>query len=152
VFRYRDIAWQLVNREPGKNVNVLMGGGYPAFIRPSQKEEWERGVLKVLHEEVNDKPFQFEYPDSWRCERDDDLDLITQWSEEHADSAVVRTQTALNAVDVGNTDYLFGLFGEYHMPYDDERKDGQDPSLSEMVGKAIQACKVFFFKLYSPDA
>jgi len=50
-----------------------------------------------------------------------------------------RTQDELlDEIDVESTDYLFGLFGESHVPYDDQRKEGQDPSLAEMVTKAIE--------------
>ncbi len=36
---YNDIAWQLVNEEPGKNMNVVIGGGYPAFFPLSMEDD-----------------------------------------------------------------------------------------------------------------
>jgi len=34
-----------VNRNPGRKAKVLMGGGYPAFIKASQRTEWAKGVI-----------------------------------------------------------------------------------------------------------
>jgi len=48
----------------------------------------------------------------------------------------------LDEVDIENTKYLWGLFGEDHVPYDDDRKEGQDPTLAEMVTKAIEVFKI----------
>ncbi len=49
-----------------------------------------------------------------------------------------RGNPALQAVDASRTDYLFGLFGEYHLEYDNERQEGRDPSLTDMTEKAIE--------------
>jgi len=41
----RDIAWQLVNNEPGKRFRVVMGGGYPAFFPLEMAQELRERVL-----------------------------------------------------------------------------------------------------------
>ena len=48
--------------------------------------------------------------------------------------------TQLSNVDASNTDYLLGLFARADMSYDDKRDTSIDPSLSQMVTKAIEVC------------
>ena len=48
--------------------------------------------------------------------------------------------TQLSNVDASNTDYLLGLFARADMSYDDKRDSNIDPSLSQMVAKAIEVC------------
>ena len=51
------------------------------------------------------------------------------------------TVDELNAVDASKTDYLLGLVGEGHVAFVDQSTDGVDPSLEQMVGKAIEVKK-----------
>ena len=54
---------------------------------------------------------------------------------------MVRSNAELQAVNPGTTDYLFGLFGETHIRFGDERVPDEDPSLAEMTLKAIEVIK-----------
>jgi len=38
----------MVNRSPGKNAKVLMGGGFPAFIKTEDVEEWAKEVTVMI--------------------------------------------------------------------------------------------------------
>ncbi len=55
-------------------------------------------------------------------------------------SEFVDTRQKLNGVDASNTDYLLGLFAQSHVQYDDLR-DEEDPSLVDMVKKALEILK-----------
>ena len=53
---------------------------------------------------------------------------------------MVTDVTQLNNVNAAETDYLLGLFARADMSYDDKRDTNVDPSLSQMVTKAIEVC------------
>ena len=53
---------------------------------------------------------------------------------------MVTDVTQLNNVNAANTDFLLGLFARADMSYDDKRDPNVDPSLSQMVTKAIEVC------------
>ena len=55
---------------------------------------------------------------------------------------MVTNLTQLNNVNVAETDFLLGLFARADMSYDDKRVDTIDPSLSQMVEKAIDVCMI----------
>ena len=55
---------------------------------------------------------------------------------------MVKDLTELNNVNAAETDYLLGLFARADMPYDDKRDDLVDPSLSQMVVKAIEVSSI----------
>jgi len=84
---------------------------------------------------------QTPYPDEWDCFREDDVNLVQQWKDEHDNSMVVRRREELNEVNVDEVDYLWGLFGSDHVPYDDQRVEERDPPLYEMVEKGIEMLK-----------
>ena len=51
---------------------------------------------------------------------------------------MVTDVTQLNNVNTAETDYLLGLFSRADMSFDDKRDPNIDPSLSQMVTKAIE--------------
>ena len=53
---------------------------------------------------------------------------------------MVTDVTQLNNVNAADTDFLLGLFARADMSYDDKRDSNIDPSLSQMVTKAIEVC------------
>merc|ERR550539_995603 len=54
---------------------------------------------------------------------------------------MVTNLTQLNNVNAADTDFLLGLFARADMSYDDKRVDTIDPSLSQMVEKAVDILK-----------
>ena len=46
--------------------------------------------------------------------------------------------TELRAVDPSSTDFLLGLLATSHIEFDHERVEARDPTLAEMVEKAVQ--------------
>ena len=55
---------------------------------------------------------------------------------------MVKDLTELNNVNAAETDYILGLFARADMSYDDKRNDLVDPSLSQMVVKAIEVSSI----------
>nr|XP_045594863.1 alkaline phosphatase-like [Procambarus clarkii] len=114
----KDIARQLVEDEPGRSMKVIMGGGRQEMGAPLNQ-----GKVK--------------------CLRSDGRNLIQEWVQDKkkrgATSAYVTSTRQLRSVPLKDTDYLLGLFGDIHTPYEVDRDGGLDgtPSLKEMVLTAI---------------
>lgn len=90
----KDIARQLIEDAPGRNINVIMGGG-----------------RQCLQSNVTDSP---DDPiDLWACSSADGRDLIRDWQTDKAERklrhTVVQNNQQLRELDVENTDYLLGL-------------------------------------------
>lgn len=120
----KDIARQLVEDSPGKNIQVIMGGG--------------RQCLQSSVQDSIADPI-----DTWSCYSKDGRDLIGKWKE-HKQShkysyQVLNNNEELNNLDL-NKEYTLGIFANGHLKYDYERDKGSKgmPSLSNMTEKAIQ--------------
>ncbi|XP_064099757.1 alkaline phosphatase-like [Macrobrachium nipponense] len=122
----KDIARQLVENEPGKNINVLLGGGRRHWIPMTEYDREERDQ---------------------RGRRTDGRNLLDDWvhdkkaRELHAE--YVWNKAQFESIDARRTDYLLGLFGYSHLDFEVDRNRGPsgDPSLAEMTAKAIQILK-----------
>jgi alkaline phosphatase len=114
-----DIAEQLILLDPGKNVDVILGGGRRKFIPDSQQDsEGSTG------------------------DRTDGKNLIETWklqkTENGLNATYVEKLEELRNVDAQKTDALFGLFSSDHIAYYHEQAENDDPSLTEMTEKAIE--------------
>ncbi|XP_077982848.1 alkaline phosphatase, tissue-nonspecific isozyme-like [Glandiceps talaboti] len=113
-----DIAYQLVNSDPGKNFRVILGGGRRKFLT-NETVDFEEAEKKG--------------------ERTDGINLIDRWLEtkpEGSNSHFVWNDMQFKDIDAKNTDYLLGLFEYDHMQYEADRTN--EPSLAEMTEKAIE--------------
>lgn len=123
--RCRDIARQLVENAPGKNIKVIMGGG--------------RQVLKSNVTGTEADPL-----DTWACKSNDGRDLISDWAKDKASRKVsfkvVENNEQLSAVDAEETDYLLGIFANSHISMDWKRDEGPkgQPSLEDMTKTALR--------------
>lgn len=121
----KDIARQLIEDEPGRNINVIMGGG--------------RQVLKS-----NVSASEFDPIDTWACYRQDGRDLIADWTRDKFNKnlaySVVKNNEELSRLDVNNVNYLLGIFANGHLEMDWKRERGPkgQPSLEEMTVAALQ--------------
>ncbi|XP_018303124.1 alkaline phosphatase isoform X1 [Mycetomoellerius zeteki] len=121
----KDIARQLVENEPGKNIRVIMGGG--------------RQVMKS-----NVSAGEFDPIDTWACYRQDGRDLIDEWMRDKSNRnlayKVVQNNEQLSRVDIDNVDYLLGIFANGHIPMDWKRERGPkgQPSLEKMTVMALR--------------
>lgn len=90
----KDIARQMVENEPGKNINVIMGGG--------------RQCLVSHVSGTDDDPI-----DEWSCSAADGRNLINDWQNDKRERqlryAAVENNEQLNNINVDNTDYVLGM-------------------------------------------
>lgn len=91
----KDIARQLIENEPGKNINVIMGGGRQCLVSSAT-------------DSTND-PI-----DKYSCIATDGRNLIDDWQNDKRDRqlsyAVVKNNEQLNNLNVENTDYVLGTY------------------------------------------
>uniref|UniRef100_A0A8C9TEV1 alkaline phosphatase n=1 Tax=Scleropages formosus TaxID=113540 RepID=A0A8C9TEV1_SCLFO len=113
----RDIAYQLIHNT---DINVILGGGR-AYMLPK---------------ETNDPEYS-----SRTGERLDKRNLITEWLSMKPNSRYVWNKAEFDAVKDWETDYLMGLFEPKDTRYELDRNNTMDPSLTEMVEKAIKILK-----------
>ena len=124
---YKDIARQLVEESPGRDMNVIFGGGRD-FL----------GVPKIQNANI-----KFGGSAEISCNRTDKQNLV-ETNLSHFDnktSAKYITNTGelagLNHESVNN---VLGLFANNHMSYESARDKSSEgePSLSEMTKSAIK--------------
>nr|UXP86337.1 alkaline phosphatase [Megoura viciae] len=114
-----DIARQLIERETGRNLNVIMGGGRAKFFPKTDKDEQNH-----------------------QGQRRDGRNLIKEWLEinrtSRASSVYVTDRSQLKSVNTSDTDYLLGLFASSHMSYNLLANKSVEPTLVEMTEAAIE--------------
>ncbi|KAM7409573.1 hypothetical protein PAMA_001182 [Pampus argenteus] len=110
----RDIAYQLVHNT---KIDVILGGGrqymFPSTVRDPEYPS-EVGVRK------------------------DGQNLVDEWMKNKKNAKYVWNKAAFDAVDPENTDFLMGLFEPKDCRYELDRDSSWDPSLTEMMEKAIK--------------
>ncbi|XP_076359342.1 alkaline phosphatase-like [Tachypleus tridentatus] len=119
----KDIARQLVEDEPGRHINVILGGGRRHFLPQSIRDpESPANVGR----------------------RGDGRNLIEEWLKDKEMRELrhrfVWKKEDFEVVDTGKIDYLLGLFDYSHMTYETDRDSSPsgEPSLAEMTQKAIE--------------
>lgn len=89
----KDIARQLIEDVPGKNLNVIMGGGRQCLVS-------------------NVNGTDYDPIDKWACNSTDGRNLIRDWMTEkrsrNLTHVVVQNNNDLNSFDTENTDYVLG--------------------------------------------
>ncbi|XP_032672494.1 alkaline phosphatase-like isoform X3 [Odontomachus brunneus] len=119
----KDIARQLLEEQPGRNINVVLGGGRRHFV-----------PKVTLDPEEPDKEGR----------RLDGRNLIEEWSRNHRlqkiSARYVANKQQFDNVDPRKVERLLGLFAYSHMDFDVDRNTNGtgDPSLAEMTIKALQ--------------
>ncbi|XP_035211636.1 alkaline phosphatase, tissue-nonspecific isozyme-like [Stegodyphus dumicola] len=117
----KDIADQLVNELPGKDIRVILGGGIRHFI-----------------------PFTEKDADGMNGFRTDSRNLINEWKDDKT-TRNAKWKTAfdkknLRDLKAEEVDYFLGLFHSDHLPYVADRPalNKEYPSLAEMTEAAIK--------------
>ncbi|KAI8431966.1 hypothetical protein MSG28_004499 [Choristoneura fumiferana] len=124
----KDIARQLVEDWPGRDLHVIMGGGRQMLVSNS---------TGTAGDPIN----------LWGCYRQDGLDLIQQYRDDKDQRglkhSVVQNNRDLSSVNFDDTDYLMGIFANGHLAYEFERDHGPEgmPSISEMTEAAIKVLR-----------
>lgn len=90
----KDIARQLIEDEPGRKINVIMGGGRQCLVS---------NVTDSKEDPV----------DKWACYSKDGRDLIRDWTldkqKQKFSHTVVSNNEELENLDHDNTDYVLGM-------------------------------------------
>lgn len=110
-----DLAEQLILLEPGKNIDVILGGARRKFLPKDVKDS-----------------------EGFPGQREDGKNLIESWKSQHENGVYVETASDLSAVDASVTKKLLGLFATEDLSYYHEQKENGDPSLAQMTQKAIE--------------
>uniref|UniRef100_A0A4W6D7Y0 alkaline phosphatase n=1 Tax=Lates calcarifer TaxID=8187 RepID=A0A4W6D7Y0_LATCA len=110
----RDIAYQLVHNT---EINVILGGGRQ-YMFPQEMQDPE-------------------YP-TYTGGRLDGQNLVLEWIKNKKNAKYVWNKVDFDAVNPANTDFLMGLFEPKDCRYDLDRDPSMDPSLTEMMEKAIK--------------
>ena len=95
-----DIAHQLVHKKPGKDIRVILGGGSRSFL-PKHIDQVQNDFVRTTGR------------------REDGRDLIQEWidGKKKEEGVFVANKSQLDAVNVDETNYLFGLFDPSHLLY-----------------------------------
>jgi len=115
----KDISRQLVEDEPGRNIKIVLGGGRATFT--AAKDD---GSTK------------------WPCKRGDNLDLIGAWKVDKKQRGkthlYIENRTQLLDPELNKADFVLGLFGESHVPYEIDRvSEDVAPGIVDMTRTAI---------------
>lgn len=105
----KDIARALIEDTPGRNLNVILGGGLRSFLP--------------------------DYDPKGR--RKDDRNLTAEWMLYHPNGQYVTDR--LEMADISpDTEHLLGIFAQSHMHFNADRNQELEPSLAEMTETAIK--------------
>ncbi|XP_073700813.1 intestinal-type alkaline phosphatase [Garra rufa] len=110
----KDIAYQLVHNT---DINVILGGGRQ-YMFPKETVDPEYSTVTGS--------------------RKDKTNLVDVWLSSRNNAKYVWNKQDFDAVKEEKTDYLMGLFEPKDTRYELERDPSMDPSLTEMVEKAIK--------------
>lgn len=113
----QDIAMQLIRQDPGKNFNVIYGGGRRKFISENSIDE-----------------------EGARGQRKDGLDLVTEYLTANPNARYIHDSDGLRTLDTSKVNHVLGLFESDHMKYHFNATP-DDPSLRDMTVSAIQVMK-----------
>lgn len=108
----KDIARQLIEDEPGRKINVLMGGGLRSFLPNSQ----EPG------------------------RRIDEKNLTDDWMSTHKSGEFVADRSDLLKIHP-DTEHVLGIFAPSHLNFNADHFLSGQPSLSEMTEQALKILK-----------
>lgn len=124
---YKDIARQLIEEKPGRNMNVIFGGGRD-FLGASIPQ-----VERVKFKGGGEKS----------CNRTDQQNLVVKYLSQFdntTNAKYVKNSGELMDIDFEEADRVLGLFANNHMSYNSlrDRSSGGEPSLTEMTKAAIR--------------
>uniref|UniRef100_A0A8C8HBJ6 Alkaline phosphatase n=1 Tax=Oncorhynchus tshawytscha TaxID=74940 RepID=A0A8C8HBJ6_ONCTS len=119
----KDIARQLFENIP--NIDVIMGGGRKYMFPKNQSDVEYPGEKKHFGTRI------------------DRRNLVEEWNNrmKNKNAHYVWNKKELLSLNPNSVDYLLGLFEPGDLPYDLERNNETDPSLTEMVEVAIKILK-----------
>ncbi|XP_075150220.1 membrane-bound alkaline phosphatase-like [Haematobia irritans] len=113
-----DIASQLITQEPGRNFNIMMGGGMSKFLPETMKDtHGNYGIRK------------------------DGKNLLSTWQAMHPQGILVTNRNQLLNVNTSKVSNIMGIFQSKAMDYHALANNTYQPSLSEMTEVALNLLK-----------
>jgi alkaline phosphatase len=109
-----DLARQLIEGPVGRRLQVVFGGGGAEFVARVGPDGSRAGGRRL-----------------------DGLNLVARWQDLHPDGLFVEDRAGLLAADPGGGAPVFGLFGADHLPFEQDRDPGKQPSLAELTARAL---------------
>ena len=121
-----DIASQMVNNEPGKNINVIFGGGRNKF-------------MPKFATKTNSSSSSSNSSDSGVGQRLDGVNLIEEWLERDKTRKYVSNKKELfeTKLNYKETKQIIGLFANNDMSFNLDADREKEPTLKEMTVAAI---------------
>ncbi|XP_013115334.2 alkaline phosphatase [Stomoxys calcitrans] len=113
-----DIAQQLITQEPGRNFNVMMGGGMSMFV-PQELRDFHGNYGGRL----------------------DGKNLLATWQAMHSKGVLVYNRSQLLSVNTTKVSNILGIFQSKTMDYHAMADNTYQPSLSEMTEVALNLLK-----------
>ncbi|XP_017131882.1 membrane-bound alkaline phosphatase [Drosophila elegans] len=110
-----DIATQLITQSPGKNFDVMLGGG----------------IGKFLPNTITD-------PFNKKGERSDGVNLLSRWQGLHPGGVLAYNRDQLLSVNASRITSLIGTFRSGVMSFHKLANPKEEPTLAEMTRKAIE--------------
>ncbi|KAH8301338.1 hypothetical protein KR059_000463 [Drosophila kikkawai] len=110
-----DIATQLITQTPGKNFDVMLGGG----------------IGKFLPNTITD-------PFNKKGERSDGVNLLSRWQGMHPGGVLAYNRDQLLSVNASKITNLIGTFRSGVMSFHKMADAKEEPTLKEMTRKAIE--------------
>lgn len=108
----KDIARTLIEDLPGRNLNVILGGGLRSFIP------------------------DYEPPGR----RKDERNLTADWMTNHPNGEYVTDRLEMLGISPA-TEHVLGIFAPSHMHFNADRNQELEPSLAEMTTTALKVLK-----------
>lgn len=105
-----DIAQQLILNEPGRNFDLMMGGGMGKFL-PNH--------ITDLHGN--------------KGERLDNKNLLSLWQGLHPKGVIVQNRNNLLNLNISKVSHIMGFFQSQHMDYYHTSNKQKQPTLEEMT-------------------
>ncbi|XP_073811726.1 membrane-bound alkaline phosphatase-like [Musca autumnalis] len=105
-----DMAQQLISQEPGRNFNIIMGGGMSKFLPHTMKDY--HGNMGV---------------------RKDNKNLLSLWQTMHPEGVLVTNRQQLFKINSSEVSHLMGIFQSKTMHYHALADNTKQPSLMEMT-------------------
>ncbi|KAK0086100.1 hypothetical protein PV325_003773 [Microctonus aethiopoides] len=124
----KDIARQLIENKPGKNIKVIMGGGRQMLVS-------------------NVTASKFDPIDNWACYSTDGRNLIEDWASDKKhrmkSHKIIQNNEELANVNPDDVEFLLGIFANGHLNMDWQRETGPkgQPSLEDMTTMAIKVLR-----------
>lgn len=109
-----DMATQLITQVPGKNFDIMFGGGMGKFL-----------------------PSSIQDPHGNPGERSDGTNLLSRWQAQHPGGVLVSNRKQLLSVNVSAVSSIIGLFQTQLMKFHHEADADYQPTLAELTEVAI---------------